>query len=152
MNTWKDDLKKLKLDHIKATFPGFFELSGGYRMKVAPYRDTTSNELTRSIIDFIVFSGGDAQRINTTGMMRNIGGKMQWTKSGGRKGSADISAIFQGRHISIEVKIGRDQLSECQLAEKKRIEGAGGLYVVARNFPEFQYWWNLTFKTQKETV
>ena len=60
MENWKPLLKRMKLDSIKQKAPGFFELSGGYEMKVKPYCDNTANDLTKTIIDFINFSGGDA--------------------------------------------------------------------------------------------
>ena len=108
MEDWKKLMRKMKLDNIKQKAPGFFELSGGYEMKTNRYRDNTANDLTNAIIDFIIFSGGDANRINTQGQMRKVNGRMVWTHGSTRKGTADIHAIFQGRAISIEIKIGND--------------------------------------------
>jgi hypothetical protein len=142
---WKAELRALKLAHIKKTSPGFYEASGGDTMKIPGYTDKTSNGLTKCICDWIKFHGGDAQRVNTTGMMRKINGQMKWTHSGSRRGSADIHAIVAGRAVSIEIKIGRDQLSGQQLSEKLRIEAAGGLYFVARNMDEFTRWYEKTF-------
>src|SRR5450432_1936458 len=102
LTNWKAAMNLLKLEHIERTAPGFFEASGGYTMEVKSYSDKTANALTKSIIDYIKFNGGDANRINTQGTMRKIKGKATWTPGGIRKGTADIHAIFQGRHISIE--------------------------------------------------
>lgn len=145
MEDWKKELKKMKLDHIKQNAPGFFELSGGYEMKVKPYKDATANDLTKSIIDFIIFSGGDANRINCQGQVRKINGRMVWTHGATRKGSADVHAIYKGRHISIEIKIGRDKQSEDQIKEAERITRAGGLYFVAKDMPSFLEWWQKHF-------
>ncbi|MEO6141104.1 MAG: VRR-NUC domain-containing protein [Ginsengibacter sp.] len=136
----------MKLESIKQKAPGFFELSGGFEMKTRPYKDNSANELTKSIIDFIIFSGGDANRINTQGQMRKIDDRMVWTNGSTRKGTADIHAIYQGRAISIEVKIGRDKLSENQKKEAERIQRAGGLYFVATDMISFLEWWQNQFR------
>lgn len=149
MENWKKLLKRMKLDNIKEKAPGFFELSGGYEMKIKSYRDDNANNLTKAIVDFINFSGGDANRINTQGQMRKINGRMVWTHGSTRKGTADIHAIFQGRAISIEVKIGNDKQSEAQLKEAERILNAGGLYYVAKDMVSFLEWWNKQFKEAK---
>lgn len=86
MEDWKKTLRKMKLDSIKEKAPGFFELSGGYEMKTKTYRGDTANGLTNAIIDFIIFSGGDANRVNTQGQMRKINGRMVWTHGSTRKG------------------------------------------------------------------
>lgn len=73
---------------------------------------------------------------------------MKWTKGGGRKGSADIHAIIQGRAASIEVKIGSDTMGPDQIKEQQRITGAGGLYFIASDMPSFVTWYDsVTFKT-----
>lgn len=141
------ELKRLKLEHIKATTPGFYEASGGDTMKLKPYTDKTANGLATCIIDYIRFNGGDAQRINTTGMMRKIGGQMKWTHSGSRRGAGDIHAIVRGRAISVEIKIGGDKQSEAQKKEQARIEAAGGLYFIARDMPAFLRWYKQYFIT-----
>ncbi len=64
---WKKTIKRMKLEHLQAISPGFFEQSGGFAMKVKPYRDDSSNHLTRAIIDWVTFSGGTATRVNTQG-------------------------------------------------------------------------------------
>ena len=146
MENWKKLLKRMKLDNIKESAPGFFELSGGYDMIVKPYKDTTANELTKSIIDFITFSGGSAVRINTQGQLRKIRGEMKWTHGSTRRGTADLHCIFQGRHISIEIKIGNDKQSPDQIKEAERITKAGGLYYVAKDMQSFLEWWKETFQ------
>jgi hypothetical protein len=137
---WKKNMKRMKLEHLQKSAPGFFEASGGFTMEVKAYSDKTANALTKSIIDYIKFSGGDANRINTQGTMRKINGKAKWTHGGTRRGTADVHAIFRGRHISVEIKIGRDRVSEYQNKEKDRIERAGGLYFTARDMPSFIEW------------
>ncbi len=146
MNTnWKQQLRALKIQHIKCTSPGFYELSGGDRMKLKAWNDTTANGLTDCVIDWITYKGGSATRIICTGQYRKINGSMKWVPGSTRNGTADIHACINGRHCSIEVKIGRDRMSEDQHKEKARIEAAGGLYVIATDMPSFIFWHSKTF-------
>jgi hypothetical protein len=137
---WKQQLKEMKLEHLKQESPGFYNLSGGTRMKLKAWEDSTANGLTRSIIDWITFNGGSATRISCTGQARRINGVMKFTHGTTRRGTADIHAIIKGRHASIEVKIGKDKLSEFQVKEQARIEKAGGLYFVAKDMESFIEW------------
>lgn len=124
----------------------------------AKYRDDTANGLTRCIIDYIRLHGGQAERINTTGVpidrrrevtdvlghSRTIG-SIEWRKGGGTVGSADISATIKGRAVKIEVKIGKDRQSPAQRQYQATIEQAGGLYFIAKDFTSFIEWYNRTF-------
>lgn len=161
---WKKVMKRLKLEHTKATAPGFFEASGGYTMLVNPYTDNTSNGLTKAILDFLKFKGHYANRINTQGQARIkkiprfdiFSGKsydvekITWTKGTTRTGTPDIDAIIYGRSVKIEVKIGRDKMSQEQLKEQVRIESSGGLYFIAHDMPAFMEWYHQMFDTNKE--
>lgn len=107
------------------------------------YRDTTANGLTRMIIDYIKLSGGMAERVNSMGIYDPE--KRQFRPSGSKKGTADISAIFNGRSLRIEVKMSRDKLSEHQKKYACETEAAGGFYFEARNFDDFFFWINSNF-------
>ena len=85
---------------------------------------TKSNGLTQFIINYIMWSGYRATRINTMG--RQINGK--FIPSATRKGSADISATVKGRSVMIEIKVGKDKPRPEQLAEQQRERQAGGIY------------------------
>src|SRR4051812_25772432 len=96
---WKDELKQLKLEHIKKTSPGFFDLSGGYKMKLLPYSDQTTNKLTTAVCDWLKYSGHYVNRINTQGQARVekiecFGGKViekvRYSHGTTNKGTADI--------------------------------------------------------------
>ena len=145
MENWKKLLKRMKQNSIKEKAPGFFIESGGYDMIVKPYRDNTANGLTKAVIDFINFSGGDANRINCQGQVRKINGRMVWTHGNTRRGTADVHAIFKGWHISIEVKIGNDKQSDAQVKESERVRRAGGFYFIAKNMESFLEWWQEQF-------
>ena len=117
------------------------------------YSDKTANGLTRCIIDFLKLSGHYAERINTTGIYRE--GKTfkdvvgftritpgMWTPGGATPGSSDISAVIHGKAVKVEVKIGKDRMSEAQVKYKEKVEAAGAVYYVARSFTEFYEWYN----------
>lgn len=122
------------------------------------YRDDTANHLTRCIIDFLNFSGWQAERIanigrridtrctfaDVTGRSRTIG-CTKWIKGTGTNGTADISSTIKGRSVKIEVKHGRDRQSEAQRAFQCQVQQAGGLYFIASSFQQFFEWYNLKF-------
>lgn len=124
----------------------------------AKYRDDTANGLTRCIIDYLHYKGWQAERINTTGVpidkrrlvtdvlghSRTIG-SVEWRKSGGTIGSADISATVHGKAVKIEVKIGKDRQSPAQRQYQAAIEAAGGIYYIAKDFTGFVEWYKATF-------
>ena len=65
-----------------------------------------------------------------------------WTKGTSTAGSADISATIKGRSVKIEVKYGRDVQSQVQKDYQNKIETAGGIYYIARDFDTFVEWYN----------
>jgi hypothetical protein len=134
-------LKRIKLEHIKKHSPGFFNQSGGYAYKINPYEDESANGLLKCIHDFIFYQGGYVNRISTVGMMRKIRGEMKWCKGNSNKGAPDLRFIFQGKSGDIEIKTGRDKMSEAQEKEMQRITRAGGLAFVAKDFASFLGWW-----------
>lgn len=122
------------------------------------YSDSTANGLTRCIIDFLHFNGWQAERISNTGRpldnrreyidavgRTRVIGSIEWIKSSGTNGTADISATIAGRSVKIEVKIGKDRQSAKQADYQKRIESAGGLYFIAKDFDSFYSWYTKTF-------
>lgn len=147
--TWQQQMIELKHMHLEATAPAFYAASGGRTMKVKPYTDKTSNGLTNAICDYLKFKGHYANRINTTGTMRNINGVMKYTHSGTRRGTADITAIVNGRHVSIEVKCyaTKDRVRPEQIKEQSRVEAAGGIYIIAADMESFLTWYKLNCTT-----
>ena len=131
-------------------------------LPVKAYTDKTANGLTRCIIDFLKFSGCQAERINTTGRpvdkrqiitnvigQRRQIGSVEWIRSGSTPGSADISATIRGRSVKIEVKCkatGDNYQSAGQKLYQQQIEAAGGLYFIARDFHSFMEWFKSTFQ------
>ncbi|HAH36811.1 MAG TPA: hypothetical protein DEQ87_13665 [Algoriphagus sp.] len=103
------------------------------------FRDHTANDLTSSIIAFFNLQGGFAERINNMGQQLDRKGERIWVKGNGKDGTADISATFNGISVKVEVKAGNDRQSDAQKEYQRRIEAAGGIYIIARNFDGFIY-------------
>jgi hypothetical protein len=110
--------------------------------------DTTANGLTKAILSWLELNGHWASRINTTGRYLQgqqytdvLGHKKQlpgkWIPGTTRRGTADIHAVINGRHVSIEVKVGRDRMSELQHETQQAIEQSGGIYLIVRSFDDF---------------
>ena len=124
--------------------------------RIAPkYSDNTANGLTKCIVSWLKLSGWQAERINTMGRpidntrvvtdcigrKRRIG-SLKWIPSGATSGSADISATVSGRSVKIEVKIGHDRQSEAQKEYQRKVEAAGGIYIIAADFESFLKWYD----------
>ncbi len=118
------------------------------------WNDNNANALTKCVIAWIQFMGGQAERISSQGQYRE-GAKIQvgsgmmahtkqlpgkWTPGQSTKGTADISATIRGRSVKIEIKQ-KDKQSEAQKQYQKAIENAGGVYIIVRNFDDFVTWY-----------
>ena len=112
-----------------------------YKNKDIPYkvkkkfRDDKANDLTKLIVAWCKVNGFFASRINTQGTYDAKHKIYRRTTS--RKGMADITAVINGRHVSIEVKVGKDKPREEQLKVAEEIKNAGGIYIFIHSFDEF---------------
>ena len=98
---------------------------------------SAANDLTRQIIKYIFDQGGFAWRQNTTGIIDPIRGY----RPAAKKGVADILCCFKGKSVAIEVKIGKDRLSDEQIGFLKSIEATGGISMVVGTFDDFLALW-----------
>ena len=98
-----------------------------------------ANGLTQAIISWLNLNGHFATRVSSSGRYLPQLGK--FIPSTTKRGCADIHCVLNGRHVSIEVKVGRDKMSEAQHEMKAMIEKAGGLYFVATDFEQFMKWY-----------
>ncbi len=143
-------LKELALEDLKKQHHEFPE----YAIPIPKYSDKTANGLTKMIIDYIKFNGGQAERISV--VSRKVAGK--FVKSTMTKGTADISATIPtlnyadegynkwiGVSVKIEVKIGKDRQSEEQKKYEKQIKNAHGYYFIAKDFNSFYTWYHENF-------
>jgi hypothetical protein len=141
------ELNELKAKYLAEKFPNVPDHARG---KAKPYNDRTSGELTKSIKAAIELSGGQCERIanmgrtldnrysytDVLGHSKTIG-SVKYIPGTGTNGTADLSATIDGRSIKIEVKIGKDRMSEAQKHYREKVEAAGGIYIVARSFEQF---------------
>ena len=138
-------LRQLDCDRIKREHPNLPDTV------IVPrkFKDGTANGLTNCIVAFITLSGGHATRVSSTG--RQItkhrtevkgSGKLVYIPGTTRKGTADIHAVWKGKHLSIEVKIGKDRQSEAQKQVEIEVNRAGGYYFIAKDFETFYQWIN----------
>lgn len=145
-------LENLAFENKIKKYPNFL-----YPIKTV-YTDKTSNGLTKCVIDYIKLRGYHAERINSTGGLKDnrttskdvLGnirtvGSIEWIKSTTQAGTADVSATIQGRSVKIEIKCkatGDRYQSQAQIEYQKQIENAGGIYIVVRTFDDFYSWFN----------
>ena len=100
------------------------------------FKDSSANELTKAVIyHFEEVLGGLALRINNTGIYDPR--TKRFRKSHTRKGIPDIICVLDGTFIGVEIKYGKDRLSQHQKDMKKEIEAAGGFYMVAKTFEQY---------------
>ena len=139
-------LTNLALEDLKAKYPSFPQ----HAIPVPKYTDATANGLTKCVIDFLTYSGHQAERISSMGRMidkrkkstdvlgreRTIG-SLTYIKGTSTNGTADISSIINGKSVKIEIKIGKDRQSDAQKKYQQSTEKAGGIYLITTNFDEF---------------
>lgn len=117
-----------------------------YRYSVLPiqyrtpfrFRDDSANGLTDCIVKYISLSGGFVSRYG--GIYDRKLGKFR--PGTNRKGLPDIIGTFQGKSIFVEVKFGRDKMSEHQEKVRDEQTASGGLFYLAHNFTEFKDWFD----------
>ena len=99
------------------------------------FSDKSANDLTRAIVAWLELHGHFAGRVNVTGTYNH---KLQkYIYSGSCKGMSDVTSVINGRHVSVEIKYGKDRMRPDQLKVKQEIEKAGGIYLVVKSFDDF---------------
>ena len=99
---------------------------------------SNASDLTNQIINFIYEQGGYAWRAQSSGVFdRSLGGY----RSAPKKGVSDVLACWRGRFIAIEVKIGKDRLSNEQIGFIRNIQHVGGIAFIARDYDTFVSDW-----------
>ena len=96
----------------------------------------TANQITRNVLRLANFQTGCvAYRVNNVGVWDQAKGIHR--KGNTEKGLPDVIMIYRGRFIAIEVKAGRDKLSDDQKKRQFEIERAGGIYFECRSTDDF---------------
>lgn len=140
-------LQQLHADYTKAKHPNFPE----YALPKKSFNDNSTNGLTKCVIDFLNYSGHQAERISTTGRWIVDKGSVKggyFIPGTGTKGSADISCTIKpnklpfGVSVKIEIKYGKDRQSDVQKQYEQHIQSAGGIYIIVRDFDSFVEWYD----------
>lgn len=152
----KENINRFKELHLKHTLekrPSFI----GRENCIPPpkLKETGANDLTRLVIDFLMYNNCQAERISSQGQYRDnrvtfvdvIGrqrtiGSGVWTPGTSTKGTADISATIKGRSIKIEIKWGADKQSNAQKEYQLSIEKSLGIYIIVKTFDDFILWFD----------
>lgn len=147
----KAKLQALEMELLTAKHPN---MPPSYIPKT-DWKDNSANSLTKCVIAYVQYMGGQAERISSQGQYRE-GAKIQvgsgeiahtkqlagkWTPGQSTKGTADISATIRGRSVKIEIKYGKDRQSDAQKQYQEMIEKAGGTYIIAKTFDDFVLWY-----------
>ena len=106
--------------------------------KKAKPKAETANGLTKKIVLHIRANGGFATRLQSTGLYR--ADLKRYVESQQVGGMGDVVAVINSHFVSVEVKIGRDKLSEQQIRTIAALEQAGASCFVAHSFDEFETW------------
>jgi hypothetical protein len=132
---WLIEYKRAHWAYVRATYPA---LPGKAIPRIATPK-LTANSITSAIINYCKWRGWHAERVNVMGrqIYDKRRGKTIWIKTSGRRGSADIHAIIDGKPVMIEVKAGKDRMSTAQVNYALSVQLAGGVYLVVRSFEDF---------------
>lgn len=142
-------LNKLRLEKTKANFPNVPD----YALPKTQYNPNSSNGLTKAILDFVNLSGFFAERTGTEGRVidnrktytdvlgrQKTIGTVKRIKTSGLVGSSDLKLYINGKIVAVEIKVGRDRQSQAQKEYQERMEKAGGIYLIIRDFDSFYNW------------
>jgi hypothetical protein len=156
--------ERYRLSHnnwCKAKGPGFYEASGGDSMKVPYPKVTSSNGLTRAVLNFLTWDGHHAERINNMGRpvdkretyIDSVGryrviGSLEWQKGTGTNGTADVHADLVHKDyrfpipVKLEIKYGKDKMRDAQKDYEHLVTSKGGVYIVVKTIQGFFEWYD----------
>lgn len=108
----------------------------GSKKRQTKPKPETANRITANVIRIINSTPGCvAYRVNNVGVWDAA--KQIHRKGNTEKGLPDIWACLRGRFVTIEVKAGRDKLSEDQEKRRFEIVRGGGTFLVAHSTDGF---------------
>lgn len=148
---WKKKYQQAHEQHFKRTYPLAYADKHYAPPKTPKY--STANGLTQVVVNTLLWLCHHGERTNTMGVpvkkyrtkFNIFSGKtemlengIEWRKGSGTKGSSDIKGhVNNPRHqfpipIYVEVKIGRDKMSEAQEKYEKQVTKSGALYCIVK--------------------
>lgn len=130
-----ESIKQFEKDYQAFIYKGREHLfSKDYQVKQS-FRDDKANNLTKLVCAWLKMNNYFAARVNTTGTYNAKLGR--FIKSGSTNGMADVTSVINGKHISIEIKAGKDRARPDQLKVQEQIRAAGGKYIFIYSFDDF---------------
>lgn len=117
-----------------------------YAVPASKFSDKTANDLTRAIVRLFQVHGHFATRLQSTGTFRDD--LKMYVPSQQRKGLPDVFAVVGGRAVFVEIKAGKDRLSDDQKKAISLLTMAGAAVYVATTFQDF-YDWFLSFSEEE---
>jgi hypothetical protein len=124
---------------------------GAKKKKLTKLNETTANGITNCIDTYCKLIGAHFNRIQSQGQYRP-GHKIisgtgilrketvtpgTWTRGTTRKGTFDAEIIHKGKVIKVEIKAGKDRLSEYQKQYMADLQAQGIICLIARDFENF---------------
>lgn len=94
-------------------------------------------DLQRTILDYLKLHRVFYYRQNTGVMRGSYKGKSRFVRFGA-VGAPDIVAVIGGKYVGIEVKARGGLQTDAQNIFQRRLEAAGGEYLLVRSFEEFE--------------
>ena len=112
-----------------------------FTIPATKYSDSSANGLTKCVIDYInLQDNATAWRVNNVGIFDTK--TQRHRKAATIKGIADITAIRNGTTYQIEIKIGKDKMSDDQKKFAERVRASGAYYFMVKSFDDFINQWN----------
>jgi len=135
---WLSEYRRANYNYVRANYPNLPEKA----IPTPAKPKDTANEITKAIIKYCTWRGWQAERVNVTGrwIFNKRANRQLWIPTSGTRGSADIHATIAGMSVKIEVKAGKDRLSDYQKDYARRVIEAGGHYLVVHSFEDFYNW------------
>ena len=93
------------------------------------------SEIQRQILDYLALKRIFHYRNNSGAMVSEYKGKKRFMRFGAT-GSPDIVCVIKGQYVGLEVKTPKGKQSEHQKAFQKKLEAAGGRYLLVRSFDD----------------
>ena len=101
-----------------------------------------TNQTTNEILNFLFQQRIFSWRQNTGGIPMIKDGFLTGFRPSGKVGQPDIVGILPtGTYLGIEIKSGRDKLSEGQISFHSQARKAGAVILVVKDFPDFLDQW-----------
>lgn len=127
-------LASLEMAEKRRTHPNVPE----YGRVKSKFNVKDANSLTQAIKRCLELHGCYVTRVQSQGQWNQALGR--FTHSTTRRGTADLHAVINGQHVSIEVKWGKDRLSADQKKTAQQVQAAGGVYLVIKDYEIFWNW------------